>query len=62
MQQSVTARGGPGWSDRRVSLTGLAVVSAVMLVIIYLPFLLSFVSINSCVLLAREVFAVSVVN
>lgn len=40
----------------------LAAVSAVMLVIIYLPFLLSFVSINSCVLLAREVFAVSILS
>lgn len=40
----------------------LAAVSAVMLVIIYFPFLLSFVPVNSCVLLAREVFAVSITS
>lgn len=44
----MTARVGPGWSDRRVSLTELAVVSAVMLGFIYLPFVLSLGSINSC--------------
>lgn len=58
----MTARVGPGWSNRRVFLTGLAVFSDVMLVIILLPFFLSLVSLNSCVLLAREVFAVSVVS
>jgi len=40
----------------------LPTVSATMLVIVYLPFLLSLISVNSCVLLAQTVFVTSMNN